>query len=137
MAEHRPRHEERGETLLELIVAIGILGVCVLAVGTGLALAIKVSSTHREAADAGTYLHNYAEQLSASYVCGTAVPAPAAGVAMPGFGTPSVSVTYWDGSAFTLASCPGTDPGLEQMKISLASSDSRVTQSLIVVVRKP
>jgi type II secretory pathway pseudopilin PulG len=38
---------DRGESLLELIVAILILGTCVVAIGTGIALSIKISDVHR------------------------------------------------------------------------------------------
>jgi type II secretory pathway pseudopilin PulG len=133
----RPRGEE-GETLLELIIAIMILGVCVVAVGTGLVLTVKMSNIHRQQAVASDYLHNYAELVqSASYQsCSSGTPNYASGLPTPaGFNTPTATVKYWNGSAFALSGCPGTDPGLQQITFSLASKDNFVTESLVTVIR--
>ena len=131
--------DERGETLLELIVAIAILGVCVVAIASGIAVSVVASRSHRDQATAGTYLHNYAEQLSSAYTCGGSVPAPNASIQQVGFSnTPSVAVTYWNGTTFAGTSCSAaSDPGLAQMKITVKSLDNRVSESLVLVVRKP
>jgi type II secretory pathway pseudopilin PulG len=126
--------DERGETLLELIVALGILGIAVVAVASGIAVSVVASGRHRDEANAGTYLHNYAEQVSARYTsCGASAPSLAA---QTGFQAPSLSIKYWAGTAFGPSSCT-TDPGLQQVTIRLTSSDTRVSESLVVVVRKP
>ncbi len=130
----RQVRNERGETLLELIVALGILGVAVVAIASGIAVSVVASRSHRDQANAGSYLHNYAEQVAASYTgCGASAPALAT---QTGFQAPSLSIKYWTGAAFGSATCT-TDPGLQQVTISLTSSDTRVSQSLIVIVRKP
>lgn len=132
----RPRVEgDRGETLLELIVAIAILGIAVVAIASGLALSIKVSDIHRKQALASEYLHNYAEQLSNSYApCSGATPPSYSLAANTGFQAPVVSVKFWNGTAFATA-CP--DTGLQQLSIQLTSTDNRASESLVVVVRKP
>lgn len=125
---------ERGETLLELIVAMGILGVAVVAIASGIAVSVAASRSHRDQANAGTYLHNYAEQVMSSYTgCGASAPSLPA---KTGFQAPVLSIKYWTGTAFGPDTCT-TDPGLQQVTIKLTSSDTRVSQSLIVIVRKP
>ena len=105
-----------------------------MAIASGIAIAIVASRVHRSEADAGRYLHNYAEQLAASYVsCGGSAPTLAQFV---GFAAPTVNIMYWTGSGFTSSTCT-TDPGLEQATITLKTSDLKVKQSLVVVVRKP
>ena len=63
----RRLREDRGETLLELLIAITILGVCVMAFGSSIALGVATSDQHRKQADAGALVRSYAEQID-SYV---------------------------------------------------------------------
>jgi type II secretory pathway pseudopilin PulG len=133
---------DQGETLLELIMAIVILGVCVVAIGTGIALSVKVSAIHRDQATASAFLHNYAESLQDTYTaCDGATPpdyvAVGSLVAPPTFSPPVAAVKFWDPAAasFSLTTCPGTDPGLQQVRLTLASVDGFVSESLVVVLR--
>jgi type II secretory pathway pseudopilin PulG len=133
----RRRHRvegERGETLLEIIVALAILGVAVVAIASGIAVSVVASRSHRDQANAGTLLHNYAEQVASSYtICGAAAPSfPAT----TGFQAPTINIKYWGGSAFGASPCP-TDPGLQQVTITVKTADNRVSQTLIVIVPKP
>src|SRR3954471_20829484 len=66
----RLRSGDGGETLIELLIAITILGVCVVAFGTSIALGVRTSDQQRQQSDAGAYLRDYAERIT-SYV-GTA-----------------------------------------------------------------
>ncbi len=132
---------ERGESLLELIVAIAILGVCVVAIGAGVTLSIKISAIHHNQATADAFLHNYAETLQASYpACsGSVAPDYAAGLPTPsGFASPTATVAFWDKTAksFNSTSCPATDPGLRQVTLNLTSTDGFVKESLVFVVRQ-
>jgi type II secretory pathway pseudopilin PulG len=132
---------EQGETLLELIVAIAILGVAVVAIASGIALSVKVSDIHRKQSTASAFLHNFAETLQRSYQdCAAQTPNYAALLATPaGFNAPAANVAYWSGSGFGAVTCPGTpskDPGLQQVTLTLTSADQRVSESLTVVLRK-
>lgn len=134
------RSDDRGETLIEMICAIAILGVCVVGIGTGIALSVRVSSLHRAQATAQAFLHNYAETLQASYTqCSGATPPNYAGsLAYPSdFNQPTASVKFWSAStaSFSSATCPATDPGLQQVSLQLTSTDGLVTESLLVVIR--
>ena len=54
---------ERGETLLELLIAVVILGVVVVAVVGGFATATITSDIHRKQSTAGAYAKDYAEAI--------------------------------------------------------------------------
>ena len=130
---------DRGETLIELIIAITILGVCVVAIGSGIAGAVLASGLHRQQADATRILHNYAETLEgATYnACTNSTPASYSLTQQSGFQAPTVTVTYWNGTAFQ-AGCPsGGDSGLQRVSINLKTTDGRVGQALSVVLRNP
>ena len=138
---------DRGETLLELIVAITILGVCVVAIGSGIAMSITVSALHRNQANAQAALHNYAETLPGLYQPCTAPVLPLtyyaqqlSQLAPPGFAPPKVlAVLYWNpvaGSFYQGSGCPnGTDYGLEQVTLQLVSTSKTVSESLVVDLR--
>jgi len=140
--------DDRGETLIELVFAIMILGVLVVAVGSGIAVSAKVSGLHRQQSTAGAFLHNYAESKQSAYLScpgvttyGGLVSNYLSGLATPaGFSAPTVTVRFWQANPGTFVSagaCPATDPGLQQVTFKLTSTDGLVTESLAVVVRKP
>jgi type II secretory pathway pseudopilin PulG len=133
---------ELGETLLELIIAIMILGVCVVAIGSGIAMSITISAVHRDQATAQDSLHNFAETLESSYIPCTGAPTPNYGRSLaqltpPGFSAPTVMVDYWVPATGTFSStCPsGGDTGLQQVALTLVSTAGRVSQSLVVDLR--
>ena len=141
----RHRHDDRGETLLELVITIAILGVCVVGIGAGIALSIKISSIHRDQATADAFLHNYAETLQNSYTACTGGVAPnyvsIGSLAAPsGFKTPTAAVKFWNAAAspasFSTASCPASDPGLQQVTLGLDSTDGFTSETLVVILRK-
>ena len=137
------RLRDRGETLIELVVALGVLGVCVIAIGTTVALSVKVSSVHRFQATAQAFLHNYAETIQGTYTACSGGVAPnyvsIDSLAAPnaGFNAPSATVKFWDPatSSFDLTSCPATDPGLQQVTLTLSTPDGTVNEALETVVR--
>jgi hypothetical protein len=134
-----PKRDDVGETLLELVVTIAILGVCVVGIGAGIALSVKISAIHRDQATADAFLHNYAESLQTSYTPCAAPTTYTSGLPAPsGFTTPSAAVSFWNGTGFaSLPSCtPASDPGLQQVTLSLNSSDGFTTESLVVILRK-
>lgn len=136
------KRSDEGETLVELIIAITILAVAVIAIGSGIALSVVVSSQHREQATADDFLHNYAETLQPLYAtCSGSTPpnyVSIASLATPGgFNAPTASVKFWDPTAasFSLTSCPGTDAGLQQVTLNLTSVDNHANESIVVILR--
>ncbi len=143
--------DDRGETLLELVIAVVILGIAVVAIVGGLASSVLISDVHRRQAQTGVIVRDYAEALQAAITADQAnyvacagpanyVPSAAA-IAATGFTVPSgytatASVQYWDGSAF--GACPaGGDTGLQRVSLTVTSDNGRARQSLVVLVRKP
>jgi type II secretory pathway pseudopilin PulG len=138
------RSAEQGETLLELVVAIAILGVCVVAIGAGVALSVRLSAIHRGQSTADTFLHNYAEAIQSGYAkcSGTSPPNYVTGLATPtGFNTPTATVRFWDATQQSFnyqgsTNCPSADPGLQQVTLNLTSGNGYVSESLVVTVRQ-
>jgi prepilin-type N-terminal cleavage/methylation domain-containing protein len=129
--------DERGESLLELLVAITIMGIAVVAIAGGISISIMVSDSHRKQALASVALHRYAETLESSYSpCSGTTLASYTLPQQPGFNPPTITVAYWTGSWAT--TCPGgTDPGAQRVTVQLVSTDGRASESLSVVLRKP
>ena len=57
---------QRGESLIELLVALSIMATAVLVLLAGLGTAITMSAVHRKQAAAGTYVRAFAEALESS-----------------------------------------------------------------------
>jgi Tfp pilus assembly protein PilE len=135
---------DRGETLVELLITIVIMGVTVVAVVGGLMTSIQMSDIHRKQATAGAAVRDYAETVdrytgSTGYVA--CAPASAYSPSTVGFTAPAgytasvASVRYWTGAAWTSACA--SDLGLQQVTVQVASDDARATESSVLVVRKP
>ena len=82
----RPGSNDTGETLIELIMAVAIMGITIVAIVGGIATSILMSDIHRKQTTAGASVRNYADTLQRSYVScvspGTA-PNYAASLAAP------------------------------------------------------
>jgi Tfp pilus assembly protein PilV len=135
---------ERGETLIELLVTVVILGTAVVALVGALAVAVRVSDIHRKQATAGASVRAFAEALETrvaaaptGYVnCATTVSYAGAYPSVPaGYVATITAVSYWDGSAF-VAIC-ATDTGVQRVSLTVGSIDGRASEQLDVVLRKP
>lgn len=136
------KRDDAGETLIELLVAIVVMGIAVVVIVSGMAAVILMSDLHRKQATAGAYVRDYAEAIEntvagGGYVAcaGTATYAGATGYTDPAYKASVTTVRYWSGTAWQ-ASC-GTDTGLQQLTVQVASADGRAKEQLTVVVRKP
>ena len=133
---------ERGESLLELVVAIALMGVAVVAVMAGLTTTVLMSDTQRKQATAVTTVRNYAEALQ-QYIADGHYVACASSYTVPGFTPPagftarvvSGSAQYWTGALWLPLCLP--DRGLQRLRVSVASTDGRAAETLDVVLRKP
>jgi type II secretory pathway pseudopilin PulG len=131
---------DRGETLVELLVAVSIMGVTVVAVVGGLATAIIMSDIHREQARVAAELRSYA-----AYIDGTATAAyvPCAGSyadtfpLASGFQAEIEEIRYWDGTQFA-PSCPATDSGVQQLTLHVSSTTrTNVEERVNLIIRRP
>jgi type II secretory pathway pseudopilin PulG len=142
--------QDLGETLLEILVAVAILGIAVVAVIGSLGIGIKTSDIHRQQATAGTTVRDYAEAVGtalAGNVAGsggyTGCATAGAYATPPGYSPPSGytasvvpgSLRYWSGGGWQ-TTC-GTDTGLQRLTLQVTSSDGRAVEQLVLVLRKP
>jgi type II secretory pathway pseudopilin PulG len=142
-AEVAADERERGESLLELIIAVAIMGIAVVAIVSGLATSIIVSDVHRKQATAGEYVRSFAESIETAVAgsptgySATCSPSYGSGFSVPsGFNAQVATVTYWTGSAFS-ATCPATDSGMQKVSLKVSSTDGRASEKLDVIIRKP
>ena len=136
---------DRGESLLELLIALAIMSIAVVAVIGGLLASIVASDIHRKQSTAGAAVRDYAENVE-KYVAGTGYTSCASPTAYAagtvgytgipsGFAATAVGVRYWSGTAWTAGPC--TDLGLQELTIQVASTDTRASERLVLVLRKP
>ncbi|HYS38718.1 MAG TPA: type II secretion system protein [Pseudonocardiaceae bacterium] len=135
--------DDRGETLLEVLIAVVIMGIAIVAIIGGLVTSVLLSDVHRKQATAGAAVRDYAETIEKYAAAGNYVPCATAasyaagsvGFTKPTGYTPAVNaVAYWNGSGW-VSGC-GTDLGLQQLKVQVASDDTRANEQLTIVVRK-
>jgi type II secretory pathway pseudopilin PulG len=134
---------DRGESLIELLVALTLLGLAVVAIVSALGASILMSDIHRKQATAGAEVRSFAEKIesvvatgSGGYVACAGTGTYAGAYTVPAGYTKAVTlVRYWTGSAWS-ATC-GSDIGLQKLTLQISSSDGRAAETLDVVIRKP
>lgn len=148
------RDADRGETLVELLITVMVIGMSVSAVLGAVVAGVDAASLGRKQADAKTFLRVWAEGIERSgwtSSCATesavtaAAPQTSGGVvAYPdgvgGTAPEAVTVTTreWTGSAW--ATCSGTPSDLQEITLRVQVRTGVFpagSQSLAVVVRKP
>lgn len=155
----RSHRAESGMTLVEILVALSILGIAVVSIVSSMASASKASDEHRKQATADTVVKSFAESIKqkvsvGAYLLCPSVPSsyssPASGAPavssyfrpLPGWAAPTgysagvSAVKSWNGTSFS-TTCPGTDGGAQLLSLSAWSSDLRDVETLEIVVRKP
>ena len=154
MTQTRAPSDETGATLIEVLVAIVILGTAFAAILGGMATSILTSDIHRKEASANTVLVSAAESITDEgrnpYVscAGTASYRPYLGVSVPpSFTVVVAAVQHWNGagvgnpdasSPFGAPDpCPAVDTGLQQVTLRAIASDGRATEEISVLKRRP
>lgn len=137
--------DERGDTLVEILVAVAILGIAFVGILAGLATAISLSGRQRGQASADIVLVSAADSVkSQTYVsCPTASAASysaTSGVTLPtGWSASNLTITAfksWNGTAWS-ATCPASDKNVQLVTITAAAPDGKTTESVDVVKRRP
>lgn len=143
------RRDDRGETLIELLVTVVILGIAGVAVMAGLELSVKSSDLGRRQANGGSYVRSLAEaiQNSVNTSGGYQGCAPANAYLTNAVKTQAgLPTTYsatqtaakaWGGSSWAACS---TDNGSQQITLTVTSSGTGphlAKESLTVIIRKP
>lgn len=140
---------DAGESLIEVLIAIALLGIAFVAALGGMRLGLMGSQLQRSHADAGTVLVRAVEQVKAdTYVpCATGSSSdylPDAQSAVPaGWAASAVSITsveYWDGTDFDGNDCSVYEqvaPILRIQRITVQVTDPTggATESMTFVKR--
>ncbi len=135
------QHREAGETLIELLITIMLLGLAVVTMVGGLLVLTASSVFYQDETQVQNGLYDWASTVAAmpytACVTAGAVPGPPD---LPAKYTATVtSVEYWNGSAFT-ATCPSPDTGVARLGLRIGAPLAgypEFSKSLEVVIRKP
>ncbi|WP_129337954.1 type IV pilus modification PilV family protein [Cellulomonas endophytica] len=158
MTAGRRRGRDAGESLVEILLSVMIIGIAVTAILGGVGLAARASSQDERQIQAQALLRSWAEHVQArttdsTYVaCATTAtysgstwaytsPAPAGLEPLPAGFTASVTeVQYWDPSTTSFGSTCGTDSGVQRVRLALTATATAApgfTSTYDVVVRRP
>ena len=136
------RHPVRdaGESLVELLVSIAIMGIAVTAILGAIGMATTSSSTHENLAQAQRLLRNWAESLTYSTAC----PAVVNAFTTPTGYTPNTAtVAYWNSTSRTFSSAAGactSNTGMYRVTLSVTPTGGQgagIPQTLDVTMRRP
>ena len=150
-------NDDRGESLIELLVAMTIMATAVVALVGAIATSIRMSDLHRRQTVAGAYVKAFAEALKSRVAerpsryteCGSAEDpkaiyesfymVPAADSA--NYDTEAV-VTYWNNASGQFeTTCPaGGDYGVQLVSLRVFGLDdtrATVSEKLDITLRKP
>ncbi len=138
---------DRGETLVEVLVAVAILGIAGVAVIGGLQLSVKASDINRKQTTGGAYVRTYAEAIetylssNGNYVkcagANTYAPATVGFTVPPNYTAQQAAAEPLDGNgALATGACPARDKGVQRLRLSLTSSDDRARETITIVVRR-
>lgn len=155
------RVHDRGETLVELLVAITILGMTVVATVGGLATSIMASERHQKHAAAGVQVRAFAEAIQGYVVHNSGylecAPAGHYQIYTPpsGFSAVVTGIAYWNPTGpFTPAPLPTAGPspppatagsfsgtcqngGVQRLSLRITVNGSTVTEQMDIYIRQP
>jgi len=163
IARYRWRFGAHGESLIEVLITISIVGLGVVAIVTSVGSTFRLSGVSREESQADQLLVRYAENLVAVpyQACGSgsvpysaaalsAIPstnlpdgitvgAPGTAAARPdAFELSIQSVSYWNGDlspATFSTTCPSTDPGSQELTLFVHAGDGSLDRTMMIVKR--
>lgn len=136
---------DAGETLVEVLLALVILGIAAVAIVSGLQLSVKSSDLHRREATGGAYVRSFAEAIqnnvdSNGYKSCATAKASYEGVPVPdlpsGYAAKVTTVQSWNGTSW--GSC--TADGIQRLDLEVSSpgdTSHKATERLTVILRQP
>ncbi|MFB6537767.1 type II secretion system protein [Streptomyces noursei] len=131
----RRRRGEEGETLIEVLVAVVLMGVAFVIILGGIGTAIISSVTQQKVTSADSVIRSAAEKVvSDPYVsCASSyeTPAPPAGY------TVTVKIEYWDGVGAFGQPCPTADTGVQKVTLTVHQTGPHpVRDAMLEVVKR-
>lgn len=129
--------DDTGQTLVELIVAVAIMGVAVVAVVGAVGASVVMSDLHRKQTTASASVRNYAEAVAGHYDSSSSPSySPVeVGLDLPaGFRAEMTAVQCWDDVDGVFGTCV-TGNAVQLVTLTVESIDARVSESLVLVVR--
>lgn len=143
------RRGDGGETLIELLVAIVILGIAGVAVMAGLEMSVRSSDLGRKQANGGSYVRSLAEAIQNSVTATNGYQACAAAntyltssvktqAGLPASYTAAQSAAKsWNGTSWGTCS---SDNGSQQLTVTVTSPGTaphRAVETLTFILRRP
>jgi type II secretory pathway pseudopilin PulG len=149
--------DDRGETLVELMVALAIMGTAVIALVGGIGTFVHTSDIHRKQAKSQAFLREFAETLQSSmatYPTGYVACTTDASTGSPWltyenlYNVPVadrpmykvhvLGVAVWNRTTATYTTCPAAgDAGVQRVTLQVYTADTRADERLDIIVRKP
>jgi prepilin-type N-terminal cleavage/methylation domain-containing protein len=122
--------DEQGVTLVELIVAVAIMGIAFVTILAGLTTTMRTSAIHRQQARGEAIVREYAESnVAAASICQDSY-----GVLDRGSWSVTSTVTKLDGGAIAVGDC--SDDQVQLVHIVASNSAEDLTEKLDVVKRR-
>jgi type II secretory pathway pseudopilin PulG len=140
---------EQGETLIELLMAVLILGFVGVAAVGGITTSVLVSDYHKKQAIAGAYVRDYAEAIEDGVAAfpttnydgtSSATHAPNAYKLLysaPSGYTAQTPTVYCVSGLGVQTLEPCTDTGVQLVSLEVDSTDTRAKETLNVILRRP
>jgi Tfp pilus assembly protein PilV len=126
--------DERGESLLEVLIAVAIMGVAVVAIMAGLTTSVLMSDIHRKQSTAGAYVRDFAEAIENSVAAGNYLGCSnSAGYAA--LTVPDFPAAGYEKSVVGSSCSYGAD--VHELTLEVRSTDGRASERLVLFVRKP
>lgn len=139
--------DERGVSLVEVLVAVTLMGLTFTAIVGGLTTSVVGSGIQRQQATADTILRSYGDAVkAAAYVdCARAAdyePADVSYTVSDGFAADATVVRYWhvsqaDPDTGTFTGACSSDEGLQRVTVEVSSVGGSITVSRDVFKRSP
>jgi prepilin-type N-terminal cleavage/methylation domain-containing protein len=137
----RAPRDEHGFTLVEMLLAVAILGLGVVTVLGGMMTSITSADVDRSAAVAAGAVRAYAEAVAGDAYSSCATSYPATGFTAPAGYSTTLTVAYWDptaggGAGAFVATCPASDSGLQRVTLTVTATDGRAEEQLQIAKRR-